>query len=122
MASPRRALESRPNQAEQRECPKDDQMRDVMHVPATRLREKIDLPHPVEYAEDEEKYGQHKSDDSHVIIPFRARKKQIAPTTTQYHPNGRKSFDRKYRVKKATEKYAARPAVTPPHSASSNAT
>ena len=60
-----------------------------------RLREQIDLPHTVENAEHEEDNGEDEGDDSHVMTPLRARMKQIAPTMTQYQPNGRKSFDRK---------------------------
>src|SRR5579871_2624742 len=92
-------------------------MRDVMCVSRPGLRKPVDLPHAVQNAQNEKDDRENDGDDSHVMIPLCARMRQIIPTTTQYQPNGRRSLDLKYRVRKATDRYAATPAAIPPATA-----
>ena len=68
-----------------------------MRMPGPGLGEEVDFPESVEDAEQKEYDGEDESNGFHryEITPMRASMKQTAPTTTQYQPNGRRSFERK---------------------------
>lgn len=54
----RRALKPEPDQAEQRDYPAQDQMRNVVAVSLTRLGEEVDRAESVEQADDEKEDGE----------------------------------------------------------------
>src|SRR5579872_571031 len=110
----RRGLEAVPNEAQERKHPANDEVRHVVRVFGSRFGEEVDRAHAIEHTDDQKGNRQEQGQSCHVSTPMRVRMKQPAPASRQYQPNGRRSFDRKYRVRNATEMYAAIAATMPP--------